>query len=73
MVKGMQVMKTTKRKYPSAEIITAAGRAAWDWFADTGECHFCTVDSEKHEDWCPLVQPCADSVDGECPVAHEHE
>jgi hypothetical protein len=66
-------MKTKRQSYPAADILAAAGRAAWDWYVDTGGCHFCTVTHRNHEDWCPLLPPCADSVNGVCPVAHEHD
>ena len=42
-----------ERTYPRAAVLIEAGRAAFDWVEDTGECLFCNLDNNKaHEDFC---------------------
>jgi hypothetical protein len=41
---------------PSPATLKMAGTHAWEYFVDTGECLFCTLDENEgqHENFCPF-------------------
>lgn len=56
------------RRYPERTTLVDAGRHAFDLFADTGVCPFCTVKGDDaHEDFCAFFeepQPAVVDVSG---------